>query len=132
MVGLSRMISLAARLGGSIYDIIDQLKSTGSCPSYAVRRATHKDTSVGSCCPMAVGNALLDMYEEFNGLGKYAKKDEAENNLFNNIGNMIHPVTLDKPTMIIREEAKCPQCGAKLDHEGGCDICRDCGWTKCD
>ena len=132
MVGLSRMISLAARAGCSIHDIIDQLKSTGSCPSYAVRRAVHKDTSVGSCCPMAVGNALLDMYEEFNGLGKYEKKSEAEKELFENIGNMIKPITLDEPKMVLREESKCPQCGSKLAHDGGCDICRDCGWTKCD
>ena len=62
MIGLSRMISISARGGIDIYTIIDQLNSTGSCPSYSVRRATHKDTSKGSCCPMAVGNALLDMY----------------------------------------------------------------------
>src|SRR5699024_11316105 len=60
MIGLSRMISISARGGIDIYTIIDQLNSTGSCPSYSVRRATHKDTSKGSCCPMAVGNALLE------------------------------------------------------------------------
>ena len=64
MIGLSRMISISARGGIDIYTIIDQLNSTGSCPSYTVRRATQKDTSRGSCCPMAVGNALLAMYNE--------------------------------------------------------------------
>ena len=64
MIGLSRMISISARGGIDIYTIIDQLNSTGSCPSYTVRRATKGDTSKGSCCPMAVGNALLDMYLE--------------------------------------------------------------------
>ena len=64
MIGLSRMISLSARGGIDIFTIVDQLNSTGSCPSYSVRRATRKDTSRGSCCPMAVGNALLDMYNE--------------------------------------------------------------------
>ena len=133
MNGLSRMISLAARAGVSIHDIIDQLKSTGACPSYAVRRAVHKDTSIGSCCPMAVGNALLDMYEEFNELGKYEKESKVAENIFTNVLDKIHyPVTLDEPKMELRNEAKCPQCGSKLDHEGGCDICRDCGWTKCD
>ena len=133
MVGLSRMISLAARAGCSIHDIIDQLKSTGSCPSYAVRRAVQKDTSVGSCCPMAVGNALLDMYEEFNGLGKYKKESKAAENLFTNVLDKMHrSIALDEPKMVLREESKCPQCGAKLAHDGGCDICRDCGWTKCD
>ena len=64
MIGLSRMISLSARGGIDIYSIIDQLKSSGTCPSYAVRRATKHDTSKGSCCPVAIGNALIDMYEE--------------------------------------------------------------------
>lgn len=37
MAGLSRMVSLAARGNISIEDIVDQLKSAGTCPSYAVR-----------------------------------------------------------------------------------------------
>ena len=64
MIGLSRMISISARAGLDIYTIVDQLNSTGNCPSYSVRRATRGDTSKGSCCPLAVGNALLDMYTE--------------------------------------------------------------------
>lgn len=64
MIGLSRMISLAARGGVKIGDIVDQLKSCGTCPSYAVRSAMKKDTSIGTSCPVAVGNALLEMYGE--------------------------------------------------------------------
>ena len=62
--GLSRMISLAARAGVSLDAIVDQLNSCGICPSYAVRRATKKDTSPGACCPIAVGTALVEMHEE--------------------------------------------------------------------
>ena len=61
------MISMASRAGVSIQDIVDQLMSTGSCPSYASRSATKHDTSKGSCCPMAVGYALKEMWEEFQG-----------------------------------------------------------------
>ena len=64
MIGLSRMISISARAGIDIYTIVDQLNSTGNCPSYSVRRATRGDTSRGSCCPMTVGNALLEMFDE--------------------------------------------------------------------
>ena len=46
MIGLSRMISLAARGGIDVYSIVDQLKSSGTCPSYAVRTATKQ----GNCC----------------------------------------------------------------------------------
>ena len=27
---------------------------------------------------------------------------------------------------------KCPKCGAEIIHEGGCNICKNCGWTKCE
>ena len=26
---------------------------------------------------------------------------------------------------------KCPECGAELKHEGGCNICHSCGYSKC-
>ncbi len=64
MVGLSRMISISARGGIRIETIVDQLNSSGSCPSYTARKVTRGDTSKGDCCPMAVGNALMDMYRE--------------------------------------------------------------------
>ena len=64
MVGLSRMISISARGGIRIETIVDQLNSSGSCPSYTARKVTRGDTSKGACCPMPVGNALMDMYRE--------------------------------------------------------------------
>ena len=27
--------------------------------------------------------------------------------------------------------AKCPECGEPLTFEGGCNICKACGWSKC-
>ena len=31
------------------------------------------------------------------------------------------------------EEAgvNCPECGGPVEHEGGCVICRNCGFSKC-
>ena len=118
MIGLSRMISLAARAGCPIDTIIDQLDSCGSCPSYAVRSATKRDTSKGSCCPMAIGNALKEMYDEMMS-EITCKDDEEENKEVNTITNkkIINP---------------CPQCGDELTFEGGCNICKSCGWSKCD
>lgn len=51
MVGLSRMISISARGGIDIETIVDQLNSSGSCPSYTARRVTRKDTSKGASLP---------------------------------------------------------------------------------
>lgn len=119
MIGLSRMISISARGGISIYDIVDQLDSTGACPSYAVRRATHKDTSKGSCCPMVVGKALLDMYKEVQ-RDLYNEKDHSDANIDACIFEE------DKDTSNL-----CPECGEPLVFEGGCNTCKNCGWSRC-
>lgn len=124
MIGLSRMISLAARGGVPIESIIDQLDSCGTCPSYAVRRATKGDTSKGSCCPIAVGNALKEMYNEMQDELNCGIDDtiEYEATDFVSDGQVIHTITV----------AKCPQCGEMLVFEGGCNICKACGFSKCD
>ena len=113
MIGLSRMISLAARSGCDVNSIVDQLKSCGSCPSYAVRNFTKHDTSKGSCCPMAVGWALLDMYQEM--------QREVQ-------GIPFEPVKKENK----RALNPCPKCGDELQFQGGCNICKSCGWTKCE
>lgn len=105
MIGLSRTMSLAARNGASIEEIVDQLKSCGTCPSYAVRSATKKDTSKGSCCPAAVGNALMEMWKEINLHKAETPKKEVKN--------------------------PCPMCGEELVAKGGCIDCVACGWSKC-
>jgi ribonucleoside-diphosphate reductase alpha chain len=106
MMGLSRMISLAARNGATVPEIVDQLKSTGTCPSYAVRKATKGDVSRGSCCPVAIGNALMEIYNSI----KTGATDEA------------------KPEV---DKVKCPECGSDLRHEMGCVTCTACGYSKC-
>lgn len=126
MVGLSRMISLAARGGIDIYSIVDQLKSSGTCPSYAVRSATKHDTSKGSCCPVAIGNALLDMYKDML-LDIDADIDETDS--FQIVAKEDNKNRIKKE---IKEKTKCPNCGGDLVFEGGCNTCHDCGWSKCD
>ncbi len=120
MIGLSRMISISARGGIDIYTIIDQLNSTGSCPSYTVRKATRHDTSKGACCPMAVGNALLDMYKE-------VQRELAEKNM----GELPKPSPKPQKTIESKSRNHCPECGEPLIFEGGCNICKSCGWSKC-
>ena len=141
MVGLSRMISLAARGGIDIYTIVDQLKSSGTCPSYAVRRATKKDTSPGSCCPVAVGNALIDMYKEmkeelgvdeelnisYENEKKHNNKDKIE--LKN---SQRKPSIKTKMPKVQLDSALCPICGEPLQASGGCFSCPNDGYSKCD
>ncbi|HPE08158.1 MAG TPA: hypothetical protein PLT28_00300 [Saprospiraceae bacterium] len=151
MIGLSRMISLACRGGIDIRSIIDQLNSCGTCPSYAVRTATKKDTSPGSCCPIAIGKALKEMYdevqEEINDdedyddiivtqpakpISKpiYALDDLVlRNPSFTSTSNKTAPATALPITN--NTAHTCPQCGGELAFTGGCQQCPQCGWSKC-
>ena len=128
MVGLSRMISLACRGGVKIEDIVDQLQSTGACPSYASRTATKHDTSKGACCPMAVGNALMDMWKEM-------KETIEKGNSIIALADSNSQISSSESRSSFNPEAdngaKCPECGSDLIQEGGCVICKSCGWSKC-
>lgn len=124
MVGLSRMISLAARSGCNIENIIDQLNSCGVCPSYAVRRATKGDTSKGSCCPMAVGNALMDMWKEMQ---DEIKSSECRCKAKKTNVPLSDKKIKDAPTT----KNLCPECGEPLVYEGGCVSCKNCSWSRC-
>lgn len=124
--GLSRMISLAARGGVPLEAIVDQLNSCGICPSYAVRRATKKDTSAGACCPIAVGKALVEMHEEMmNELWGEAISEVKEEM------KKADPAIALAMKPILKGLNHCPECGEPLTHEGGCDICKNCGWSHC-
>lgn len=121
MVGLSRMISLSARGGISIHKIVDQLHSSGTCPSYAVRTATKHDTSKGSSCPVAVGRALIEMWEEL------------QEELFPKISaDKITTGVMATDVSVGSAKHICPECGGGLTFEGGCNTCKNCGWSKCE
>ena len=128
MVGLSRMISISARGGISIETIVDQLNSSGSCPSYTARRVTRKDTSRGACCPMAVGNALMDMYNEMQAELAAKENCEAEKPV-KKVKKVPKPKAVS--TELDKDKMYCPECGEPLIFEEGCNICKSCGWSKC-
>lgn len=112
MIGLSRMISYAGKLGGTVEGICDQLNSVPACPSYSVRTALKKDTSAGKCCPSAIGRALMELKQRY-----------IEDHIEMSTGE------LKREEMTVNN---CPECGAKLNFTGGCNSCPECGYTKCD
>ncbi len=123
MTGLSRMVSLLCRAGVDIMTIKDQLDSTGVCPSYATRKATHHDTSKGSCCPMAIGNALVEMYNEMQ--SELDDKDDEEKPVKQKPIKPIH--VSNAPSTEV-----CPECGEPIVHIGGCVQCPSCSWSRCE
>ena len=132
MIGLSRMISLAARGGVSIEAILDQLKSCGTCPSYAVRQATQKDCSKGSCCPVAVGNALKEMHQEIQDIICECNTNnvmDKDPKIGKTLTQMFKEREETKKNQSLEE---CPSCHEKtLIHSNGCINCPSCGWSKC-
>ena len=133
MVGLSRMISLSARGGVDVYSIVDQLKSSGTCPSYAVRKATKNDTSKGSSCPVAIGNALIEMYEELQS-ELFEDREESSRKIKEvaKYGKRVGNNSTDEKNDIDKNKLICPICGEPLQASGGCFSCPNDGYSKCD
>lgn len=126
MTGLSRMISHSARTGANIESIVDQLMSSGTCPSYSVRNATKHDVSKGSSCPVAIGYALTDMYKEIR--YELGLDDEEEIEI-----PKVKDIKKDKEKIVNRHFQICPECNEKtLVNELGCVTCKSCGYTKCE
>jgi len=103
---MSRLMSLSLRGGISFEDVVDQLESAGSCPSYQFARGNGSKISSGKSCPSAIAKALEK-------LQKKLKKGEQIN------------------TIEIEEELKCPECNTKLRFIEGCNQCPNCGFSKC-
>ncbi|MGB9813781.1 MAG: ribonucleotide reductase N-terminal alpha domain-containing protein [Thermovenabulum sp.] len=118
----SRLISLALRSGVDVNAIIEQLKGI-RCLSTIRQMANNKDIKVLSC-PDAIARALErnilkneDVKEEkkngSNGVEYYQRLYEVEEGLNDDKAN------------------KCPECGSSLESDGGCVVCRSCGFSKC-
>ncbi len=110
----SRLISLALRAGIEPAAIIEQLRGI-RCPS-TIRQNGMQATS----CPDAISRAISKVlkYSSENGSGAIPVNGTIE-------GEAPHNKT---ETDLMRF---CPECGAKVTHEGGCVICRNCGYSKC-
>ena len=130
---ISRLISLALRGGIPIESIIDQAMSVRPCTAYVNRTKAKHDTSAGTSCPSAIGYALKDLYEKTK--ERFYLADEVEE-YFEEAectGNCESCHSCQSENI---EEKKvvnpCPECGEELHFEGGCNICKSCGYSKCD
>lgn len=121
---ISRLMSLALRAGVSVEDIIDQCKSIKPCTAYVTRTNKKHDTSKGSSCPSAIGYALEDLCD------KIKERCFADFDLDEYEDVDVTPVKeAPKPLPTF---GTCPECGEPLVNEGGCNVCKACGYSKCD
>ncbi len=112
----SRLISLSIRAGVPPQEIIQQLR--GIRCAAALKRKGVGNTS----CPDAIGRSLEEYleYADYNSslqqdlIGHHLNRDQSEPDTFANNGSIV-----------------CPDCGMEVEHEGGCVLCRNCGYSRC-
>jgi len=102
----SRLISLAIRGGIPVDQIIEQLVSTHSCPSYIAARSKGRKLSPGKSCASAIAHKLEEVLKELN-----------SNTSATGLGAV--------------SPAVCPECGQSLARAEGCMVCLACGFSKC-
>ncbi|NLE22532.1 MAG: vitamin B12-dependent ribonucleotide reductase [Actinobacteria bacterium] len=103
---LGRLISLALKKGASPQEVVEQLKGIRCHVPYGV------GPNATLSCADAIGKALERRYVT----GAAAKAGSAP-----------------EPQLSLVEVAQgaCPDCGGAIEHEGGCAVCRTCGYSKC-
>lgn len=123
---ISRLMSLALRAGVPLEAIIDQAYSIRPCNAYLARTKSKGDTSPGTSCPSAIGKALEEMKKK----AVYLYGDDTEE-----APEVVSDPTAKKAnntkTNHNDSPSKCPECGAQLRFEGGCDVCPECGYSHC-
>ncbi len=97
----SRLVSMSLRSGVEVESIIEQLRGI-RCHS-TLRQKGLKVLS----CPDAIGRVLERVVE---------------------LRNTDKDIVTQKP---LKNGSMCPECASQLEHEGGCVVCRSCGYSKC-
>ena len=132
----SRLVSIALRSGIDAKSIVEQLKGI-RCPS-TIRQKGLKVMS----CPDAIGRLIekvaklqsggeftseLALVEETNTPRPSASCNTDECN----ICTMVEFCNSPDRNADVFGLAACPECGKQVEHEGGCVVCRQCGFSKC-
>lgn len=103
---LGRLISLAFKRGATPGEIVEQLKGIRCHVPYGIG-----PNAVLSCAD-AIGKAIERRYIS---------------------GAATAATAPPEPQLSLVEVAQgaCPDCGGAVEHEGGCVVCRLCGYSKC-
>lgn len=126
---ISRLISVALRGGIPIEAIIDQAMSVKPCKAYCDRTKLKHDTSRGTSCPQSIGYAMEELYHKiqdrcFADDGGYDVEVPIDIEEIDDETEISNDLDFQNPV--------CPECGEQLFMEGGCVICKSCGWSRCD
>ncbi len=103
---LGRLISLALKKGASPQEVVEQLKGIRCHVPYGI------GPNATLSCADAIGKAIERRYVK---------------------GAAAQALAAPEPQLSLVEVAQgaCPDCGGSVEHEGGCVVCRVCGYSKC-
>ncbi|MCR4435967.1 MAG: vitamin B12-dependent ribonucleotide reductase [Clostridiales bacterium] len=130
----SRLVSIALRSGIDAKAIVEQLKGI-RCPS-TIRQKGLKVMS----CPDAIGRLIEKVMRLQNGKDdeeistELAYMDERNfpGPTANNFSEYdVNPDRKHEDDTDLSAVNTCPECGRPVEHEGGCVVCRNCGFSKC-
>lgn len=114
---ISRLVSLSLRSGVDLASVVKQLRGI-RCPSIAWEQGR----AVTSCAD-AIASVLQKHIKSESSNSFDVPSSEV-------IGNTEMSQSGKSP--VIRSEAgQCPECGGPLIYQEGCNICLNCGFTKC-
>jgi ribonucleoside-diphosphate reductase alpha chain len=123
----SRLLSAALRGGVPVEYLIEQLNKAGTCPSFQYKKGKGEPLSKGKSCSSAIANILKDILKEFEIDEDKQPVKVVENKPKKQISNEIV-----NQMMAVHNSNKCPECGEELKNQGGCNICNNCGYSRCD
>ena len=131
----SRLVSIALRSGMAVEEIVEQLKGI-RCHS-TLRQMREKGIKVLSC-PDAIGKVIEKVAREQHfGCELPEKIKKAQEKVLREEVAPVDVAAGEEGFFVPEEPAvpahpgDCPECGARMEHEGGCVICRSCGYSKC-
>ncbi len=101
---LARLVSLAFRCGIPAEQVIRQLKGI-SCHMPSWEPGGERILSCADAVAKAIENCVMPEGEQLS--------MDFNGSTFGHLG-------------------ACPECGGTLVHEGGCNVCRDCGYSQCE
>ena len=145
------LMSGMLRLGGDLNNVKCAFRGLGKCSSFTNARDKGKRVSKGVSCPTAIFNALEQVQkdleneclEELKELGYYDRViiEEVAEEIVEEVKQEERQKFTKEQLKYIEEHGevafaqeynKCPKCGEKMEHIGGCISCMSCAFTKCE
>jgi ribonucleoside-diphosphate reductase alpha chain len=126
---LGRMISLALRSNIDKDEIVKQLKGI-SChqPMWS---STGRVLSCADAIARSLEKHTMDISWGDSGVKKAKAEDSPAKGNGNGNGKKGAGGGLSPSEQTHHMVGACVECGGAVEHEGGCAVCHDCGYTKC-